>query len=40
MNAQPSISRLLEESGLVAIQVELQQDYSLSLVEAHPLALR
>lgn len=40
MNVQPSVSRLLEKSALVAIQVELQQDYNLSLVEAHALAQR
>lgn len=40
MNAGQSASRFLEKSALHAIQVELQEGYNLSPVEAHVLAQR
>jgi transcription initiation factor IIE alpha subunit len=40
MNINPSSKRLIEKSALHAIQVELQQGYSLSPVEAMVLAQR
>ena len=40
MNKQKAAQRLIEKSSLHAIQVELQQGYNLSPVEAHVLARR
>ena len=40
MKAQQSANRLIEKTALHAIQVELQQGYNLSPVEAHVLAQR
>ena len=40
MNGQQAAKRLIEKTSLHAIQVELQQGYNLSPVEAHVLARR